>query len=226
MLLIYELEPRHKSAKPDYGDPVLWAETRARIVNDLSIVNSLQGVYTFSPEAWSVYDTWYMEQNHPQLQTKYLQGYFVRKGPTITKLAMIYMASHSNDLVLTPDSIYFAINELDKIEVGMNQLIDQLGSNEDGKKLAYVKSSIHNYFSQFSSKEVSLESLAIPHSVLLRRVSNRFNSETLATVMTTLEQSEQIIGVYILSPKSSKRLRYYTTPEKLKVLERESLTVQ
>jgi len=105
----------------------LWAgtydSTMSRFRDDLIEISQLQGTYTFSPDAESLYEQLY--DAHGRRQTAlnrhphhdpWLSYYLARKLDHVIKLAIVLAASRRSELLITLDDMQSSVARCDEIE--------------------------------------------------------------------------------------------------------------
>lgn len=92
---------------------------RKQIVEDMKQIFRLTGEFKVSPEAREMFTKWYhhhMTNIMPMNQDPRMVGYMARKGDTILKLAMVYSAACSDDMILHKHHLVWAAKEMDDLE--------------------------------------------------------------------------------------------------------------
>lgn len=98
---------------------------------DLQNISTIEGEYTFSPDAWEYYDHWYeYVRPHDNVNAyPHLAGFYERKHIHAIKLSMALSAAVSSELIITKDTIATAIDKLTALERPMGQVFSAVGRN-------------------------------------------------------------------------------------------------
>lgn len=130
------------------------------LINDLSIIATLDGVFEFDGgeqgEAAQWYDAWYRNKpssllgepfisRYPAIFDPRTASYYDRKHIHLLKVAMLLSLSHKDELTLDLIDLKIALDLLDKTEVGMRLALNATGKNERA-------GSTHQILSQLRSK--------------------------------------------------------------------------
>ena len=117
---------------------VAWPESRAgetgvkrKLVEDLECIHDLVGKVTVDPKAREMFSKWYeyhMRHTVPQNYDPRMTGYYARKGDLMLKLAMIKSVSRSNDLVMSPEDLLWAGQEIENLEPDMKTCFEGVTS--------------------------------------------------------------------------------------------------
>lgn len=128
-ILVFEDKRILKSGLPK-ANPRLEA-LREDLVHDLTHIATLEGIFTFTPEADHFYsDVWYTDESRfPSFNDERLAGYFDRKAIHVLKVAMAVSMSYKDDLVLELGDIKTAIAILGDAEPGMYRAMATVGKN-------------------------------------------------------------------------------------------------
>lgn len=105
-------------------------ELEKAIVNDLSVIASLEGTFTFSPDARAWYEKWYLDESRfPKIMDYRTASYFDRKHIHLLKVGMALSLSYKDDLVLEKEDLERALVLLDATEPGMRIAFSAVGRN-------------------------------------------------------------------------------------------------
>lgn len=144
-IFVFGRRKRHLIAYP--GD---WAtsadeELREKLVHDLEIIaTQLIGEYKLTPEAkqWGV--DWYADHCDKLLRSKAdsFRDYAVRKQTHMHKIAMVLMASKTNELIIDLETLQVAEKVLSQAEIEMNNVFKHIGSTPEGMAIHEVVASV------------------------------------------------------------------------------------
>lgn len=118
------------------------------LVHDLTEISSMLGQFVITPEALEFGSAWYKQHTHfpeEHLKPERMQGYAARKQTHIHKLAMIFSASESNDLVITKRHLELALAIAAGIERDMHIVFENIGMRQSAQDMELLMSYIrHN----------------------------------------------------------------------------------
>lgn len=181
LILVHRTEPAEMQPFPAIHMSEESFTERRNCINDLQVMRSLKGEFTWHPKAKDVFGDWYCNQlvKEQKESTSFLDGYYGRKGTSVIKLAILLSVSEGNSLVLSADNVLGAISLLNENELYMKQIIDSMAQSETGQRIDKVRNIIGR------------KSL-ISHSQLMQHVSRQFNSLELRQIIDTLVESGEI----------------------------------
>ena len=88
----------------------------------------VSGIFTFTPEAFALYDSWYTSAIPPVDEA--LTGYYDSKHMQVLKTAMLWSLSESFDLVLRPQHIHHTLELFKLLESNLHRVFEGVGRNE------------------------------------------------------------------------------------------------
>lgn len=107
------------------------AKLEAAIVNDLSHIATLEGVFEFTEDGYKFYEEWYMDKaRFPKVVDMRTASYYDRKHIHVLKVAMAVSLSYKDELVLDSIDLRQALALLDGTEPGMRIAFSAVGKNE------------------------------------------------------------------------------------------------
>ena len=179
LIIINRLECGRRNPHPeDTIDPEV-KQQKETCIGDLRAIAEVKGEFKWEPRAKQMFSDWYCDYNEPDKAPGHLRGYYGRKGDTIIKLAMLCSLSQNDSLLLTERDFNFALKLLNENEQYLTDIINKMGQTQTGKDMAQVLNIISS-------------AGFISHSQLLRRVSYKFDKDTLRLICETLKESGQI----------------------------------
>jgi hypothetical protein len=197
LLLIHRIEPGVRQPFPGNNNSPEVFLNRKNCLNDLRIIRSLKGEFTWTPAARTSYSDWYCNQLEKEQKesSSFLDGYYGRKGTTVIKLAMNLSAGYSSKKEITELDINNAIRLLNENEIFMKMIIDNMAQSEMGKQIDKVRNIIGR-------------AQVIGHSKLMQQVSRQLNNMELRQIIDTLIESGEIVR-----ERSEKAVVYKATKE-------------
>ncbi|MBA2706032.1 MAG: DUF3987 domain-containing protein [Blastocatellia bacterium] len=103
---------------------------RLDLVDDLSHISSLNGVFTIEPEAEKFMEDWYQRTADTYSEADYkMHGFFERLPAHIHKVAMLIRLAYSDELTLTIPDFKEAISLLKMVEKGLPDTFQAIGKN-------------------------------------------------------------------------------------------------
>jgi hypothetical protein len=160
----------------------LWAgtyeRTMASFTADLIEISKLQGTYTFSPDAESLYEELY--DAHGRRQTAlnrhphhdpWLSYYLARKLDHVIKLAIVLAASRRSELLITLADMRDSVARCDEIEHELGKVFQSRQSdNRDVRLNMDVWRGIENGIKRYSSEQPSDETNPLAWDGRIRQV--------------------------------------------------------
>ena len=124
---------KHKKIPIPYIDTSLF-ETRAELIQDLSIISRISGGYNFSPSCKTEWENWYNNYDE-QSQSRICKdiafnGWYSRKPMFILKLALIHAACRHSNLILEWEDIETGLNHIALAEQAMSKTFVAVGRSD------------------------------------------------------------------------------------------------
>jgi len=115
---------RNRDGKPNLYDTSERRHLRDKLVNDLSLIGTLQGAFAPDPSWLARWERWYLEEDEKTgIPGKAYEGYNSRRGTHLIKLSMISSASRGMTKVLTEADFTRSLKWLLDAEVLMPRVI-------------------------------------------------------------------------------------------------------
>lgn len=135
-VFVYAEEKRNYVAYPGLAvTGVDIAKMEAELIADLTAISNLSGEFGMTQEAveWGVdwYKRHYESKGNGLLGDSRFGGYVARKQTHLHKLAMIFSASRSEDLIITAGDLARADTELTALEKDLPKVFDRVGKTTD-----------------------------------------------------------------------------------------------
>jgi len=165
-------------------------DIRERLIEDLNIIRTLRGEFTFTKEAYDFYASWYTDHRLKQIAGK---DYTVRKEDTALKLAMIFSVAQGNSLEITKAILEMAIDTLDQNEKFLPEAMRILSSTPVGvyaNKVATI---------------IKKQPEGMLHGELIRKTMYTIDASKVTEVLETLIAA----GVISLHVNASTSERFY-----------------
>lgn len=132
-VFVYAEEKEQFVAYPGLKVPKTLAETREKLLMDLTDISSLVGEYKLTDRAVAWGQVWYekLYRERPiNLDDDRFGGYIARKQTHLHKLAMVLSASMSPDMVITEEHLSIADTMLADLEPDMSMVFSKIGKSE------------------------------------------------------------------------------------------------
>lgn len=129
IVFVYQDTPRKRYWKPKLSPEQ--KQLKELLTNDLAIMASMSGEYTFDSDADHEFDVWNQARGdnpNPSNDSR-LNGYYERKEIHLIKLAMIVAASMGESRVITPWHLDKAKKLLEQVEALMPKVFANVGKN-------------------------------------------------------------------------------------------------
>jgi Protein of unknown function (DUF3987) len=129
VVFIYQDSPRIREPFPELSPQQ--KQLKQLLLSDLIEISLISGEYKLTSTAKSVYEKWYKERLKDPNPTgdPRLAGYYERKPMHVLKIAMLVMASGSNDTVITEEAIQQTFALLNVVEPRMQKVFAAVGKN-------------------------------------------------------------------------------------------------
>ena len=164
------------------------------IQHDLKIINSnIYGAYEWSIGAKNAFSNWYINLNKPEKATSFMRGYYGRKGDMIIKVAMISAASKSDTRIIEEEDIYFALTILTDNEQHTENIIQMLGTTDEGKRTLGLLDKISKSRVMVERGDKLVEVIGIPHSKLVSNTRHQMDGRQFALAIDVLVQGNDIV---------------------------------
>lgn len=140
-IFVYAEKKRKLVAYPKAVFPQDFYQRRENLIHDLNSIASLTGEFTMNEEAYAWGQEWYEKHHksaHEHLASEKFGGYLARKQTHIHKLAMILSVAESNDLVIRPQHLIKANEEVTKLEHQMPKIFGQMNKEKETSLAADV----------------------------------------------------------------------------------------
>lgn len=146
-LFVYSEKKEKLIAYPALHVPSDFAIRQAALVEDLiHISETLLGGYELPPDTIAWGEEWYAQHwkhKPPELDDDRFQSYLERKQTHIHKIAMIWAAAQSDDMVIQPHHLFAANEAVTDLEKDMPKVFARIGrteqSNQADRFIRYVQ---------------------------------------------------------------------------------------
>lgn len=161
--------------------PTVDKSSEQKLVSALQRISMLSGQFRFEKRAIELYHTEYVKwfKTSKLFEDKFMSGYASRRMIHQLKLCMLLSASDNAELVIRVEHLEMAGELLARIEPTMPLVMSLLTSTEQGNMVSWVLRLVNSGMTR--------------RSEVLRVVSNKINSQELDVLITTLEQSGQLL---------------------------------
>lgn len=132
-IFVYAEKKYKLVAYPDEYTPPDFEEVGQRLTEDLVHLSNLIGPYTISQEARTWGKKWYefLWTNKPkEIDDERFKTYIARKQTHMHKLAMVFAASSSDELVITEEHLFLANKAISEREADMPKVFAKMGQNK------------------------------------------------------------------------------------------------
>lgn len=128
MIFVYAAEKGKTVIFPWLSDKKLGV--RDKLIEDLSMVNSLHGEYKITQEVLDFWAEWYPQQTGLMADNARLTGYEDRKPKHLLKLAMVMAMSRSDGMIISLKDINRSLKWLKETEAVMDRAFAGLGASD------------------------------------------------------------------------------------------------
>ena len=130
MLFIYNDKREKLIPIPEWTEKE--SEYEKILLNDISIIGGLTGIYNFSENSKKKYSDWYLNlYNVPRIcKDEAFAGWYERKPIFVQKLAMIYQASKNDSLIIEWNTFEKAILLIEEVEEKMALALRGVGRSD------------------------------------------------------------------------------------------------
>lgn len=174
----------HEPNGPDICSP--WGPqkdeaTKLKLIEDLKQINAIIGPFSYTKEAKSFYESWYVEQKKKiaEIPDVRLRGFYARKPVTLWKLAMIFAVSENNNRIFDLHHLERAIEYISEIE---ETLISAFGSAGQNK----LSRGLHQILEFLKVRG------AIPHQAIMKMLIRDYNGTEIEQIMKDLQRMEGV----------------------------------
>lgn len=178
LLVVQEFSARCEPI-PNPGD----SSIRARLVQDLAGIHSLEGPMDFGSQALKCYIDWYKGEHQDEKKRpdhEIMSTYHNRKPDHIKRLAISLHLSEHGGLTLCLDCFERALALLDWLEQFIPHLLEQMFRSATGEELELVL-------------RVIRQSGVIGHSSLVRKLGYKLDAQRIKGVILSLKEAGQVI---------------------------------
>lgn len=133
-LFVYAEKKAKLVAYPSLHVPADFAETGAKLTEDLIHMATLIGEYVLADDAIKWGQEWYevLWTNKPaELADERFKTYLARKQSHVHKLAMVLAASQGDELVLHKEHLFAANHMVSELEIEMPKVFAKIGRTEE-----------------------------------------------------------------------------------------------
>jgi hypothetical protein len=184
---------------------------REFFVHDLKRIFTMRGGdFSLTPDAANQYVKWYEEELDKEMESAgpAMRSYFARKRTFVLKLAMVLAMERSDELKIKVNNVLEALAILEQNESHLSDLVSYLGSTKDGMELQFLVQEFQRLWKGKESKATGSQ-FYITHSTLLSRVSHKYNSMQVESMVKMLEDS----GFLLIEPGIRGARKYVTTKQ-------------
>lgn len=133
---LYADKKRQRVAYLHLAIPPQFAETRAKLIEDLTEISKICGEYRMSDEALKLGIHWYNEilpRVSDTLRGDRYNAFLARKQTMVHKLAMVVAAAQRDELIINADDMKQAIYIVDSLEGDLPKIFAHIGQAEGAK---------------------------------------------------------------------------------------------
>lgn len=132
VIFVFEEKKRRSKLYHTDFDQATALKVKQDLVDDLChLATDIEGEYAITEQAQSFMEKWYEENDERNPVSNYrLEGYYQRKPAHIHKVAMLFKASYSDELVLEIQDFETAIKLLDNLEKKLPKTFANIGKNQ------------------------------------------------------------------------------------------------
>jgi len=132
IVLVYGREPKGRYSRPVFTETGL--DMRGTLVEKLASISKLEGEFTFSPKAGSLYDSIYTElAEEEDGEDRTLLSYKARRSVLLKKLSMILSAAAGNTLVIEETDVATAWSLVKQVDTMAPTVCKLLSTSELGE---------------------------------------------------------------------------------------------
>lgn len=179
VLFVYANKARFLKARPKITTE-MW-DMREKLVADLNHITNLTGEFHVPERTWQWFEDWYHNKWPAQRMDYRLSGYLQRKPLQLWKTAMISQIAQSDELVLTPEIMQFALAQLEALEPSMAHAFQGVGRNPISGNIIRIYQDIVNEGRMTKGQ-------------LIERYSSDLNSQQLDEVVQNLTLMKKIVA--------------------------------
>ena len=163
------------------------ADLYKKLEADLHEISELYGEITFSEEAMSFIDTWYLGGQAPKPTHPKLQHYLTRRAGHLLKLCQVACVSTGNKLEITLQHVQTALDWLVDMESAIPDIFKSMFSGGDSR---IMEEAWHMLF-QYKAKMQK----GAPSSVLIAFLSQKTPAHNVERLIDLMEKSNMIRAV-------------------------------
>lgn len=180
---------------------------RNNCINDLKVIQTLQGPFKWSKEAKTLYSTWYCDYLKRELEESPIQlrGYYGRKGDHLIKVAMIFSAAESSSMIISDWHLGHAMKALQSNEEFMKGVVDKMGTTETGRTLGDIERFVKKYTMLLPDDKL----MGVSHARLLRNFAHKYRADELVPMMDSLSQAG-LVEIKRIQGTGKKTTTFYT----------------
>lgn len=141
-IFVYADKKQNVIAYPADHIPKHHAGLKKNLVEDLTRISELKGVFTLSPKAKALATEWYEQhctQLDKHLKDARLGGYVARKQTHLHKIMMCLSAADGDDMIMTDTHFHTAIALLGMMENSLPKVFNAISDDYDVKTLNVLK---------------------------------------------------------------------------------------
>jgi len=128
--IIYVVEDRKGRSEPCPQTTPEETELKINLIQDLEKISMMSGKFRYSADFVSAWSDWYIQNDlNPPDMGKHFNGYLGRRATHVMKLAMIYAAAQSNEMIVTVPNLQRAIATICEVEGNMKNVFKGVGKN-------------------------------------------------------------------------------------------------
>lgn len=181
-IFIYEDKKRKPLAFPRKHMPKDLPKLQEKLITDLTYINRLSGIYTFTPEA-EEYEEIRYERHYYQIvngDPNAAFGFKDRKQAHIFKLAMIIAAAKRDQLIITLEDLLEAEQKINEVEGDLGHVFSVLDDRPEIRPLNEIK-------------ELFKRTGSIRQDKLIAKLSGKYTSQEIKLALDTLSASGQLL---------------------------------
>lgn len=140
-VFVYGEEKRRLVAYPGLAMPSTSGDLKAKLVEDLLAISTIEGQYKLTREAVAWGEMWYAshyEKNSHSIADTRMKGYIARKQTHLHKVAMILAAARSDVLEIAEEHLVEALGVLEAAETDMPKVFAHIGLTNETRAIHTV----------------------------------------------------------------------------------------
>ena len=132
-IFVYADKKEKLVAYPGLSVPHGMADTRQKLIEDLTDISKLVGEYKLTPDAVAWGEQWYEAHYNTKkthLDDEHFGGYIARKQTHVHKIAIVLAASGGTNLLITDEHLAIAAKMVTDLESDMKFVFEKVGKSD------------------------------------------------------------------------------------------------